>query len=113
MLCNCFEILDYRKVLGTHALALTAFDALARLAVFFGKKLIIGEVDRPAFLSHVFTAVFIINGEILGYADIHRTAFGAVMACRAWNGDLTVDNVRNFKAEFFFFFGQRNEILHI
>ena len=98
MLRDGFEVVDYRQMLRAHTLTLAAFDALARLAVLSRKQFIIGEVNRPALLSHVFATVFIVNRKILRYADIHRASFRAVMARRTGNGNLAVDNVRNLKA---------------
>ena len=99
MLCHVLEKIDDVQMLGAHALALAALHAVAGFAVPGGEVLVVGEVDGPALFRQILPHVLVVDGEVLGDADVLGTALGAVMAGGAGDGDLAVDDLRRPEAE--------------
>ena len=86
------QLIDDRQVLRTYALTLTAFYTVLSLAEFFGKNIIICEVDRPALFFQTLTHILVVEREILRDSDLLRTASRAVGAAGARYRNLLVDD---------------------
>ena len=65
MLGDVLEVLAYREVLWTYALALAAADAVAGLAEVLGEIIVILPVRAPAFLCGLLL-VGIVEREVFG-----------------------------------------------
>ena len=89
---DILQILCYREVLRTYALALPALNAVTCLSGVLDKAVIILALRSPS-LFRDFQAVHIIQRKNSWNLDSHRTAGHAVFTAGAWNGDRAVDDV--------------------
>ena len=112
MLGDVLEVLAYREVLWTYALALAAADAVAGLAEVLGEIIVILPVRAPALLCGLLL-VGIVEREVFGDRDIHRTSVGAVGAAGAGDGYSTVYDVNGGLDDGALLVVERLEVLHI
>ena len=85
--------------------ALTAGDAVAGLAKDGGQVLIVLALGSPAFGGNLLL-VGVVEGEVLGNRDVHRTSFGAVGAGGAGTRDVGVDDADNLVDDGVLFLGE-------